>query len=73
MKEFISDATGTHALEHVVAITPVVDKAPPGVVPRSRAVLHMAGGQFFATDTDYAVALEAWGYVAPKPDPKESK
>jgi hypothetical protein len=32
-----------------------------------RAVLHMRGGQYFNTQTDYAVALKAWGYTAPAP------
>jgi hypothetical protein len=35
-------------------------------MPRVRAVLHSSGGQVFNTDTDYTVALEAWGYQAPK-------
>lgn len=64
-KGVIRDATGVHALEHVVAITPIVDKAPPGGEARTRALLHMIGGQCFSTDTDYAKALDAWGADRP--------
>lgn len=64
-KSFIQDSSGTHSLDDVVSITPVSDPAPPNVAPRVRAVLHMRGGQFFNTNTDYAVALKAWGYTAP--------
>lgn len=64
-KSFIQDSSGTHSLDEVVSITPVSDPAPPNVAPRVRAVLHMRGGQFFATNTDYAVALKAWGYTVP--------
>jgi hypothetical protein len=72
-KSHISDATGVHALEHVIAITPIVGKAPAGggTAPPPRARLHMIGGQCFHTDTDYSAALEAWG--AEPPPPAESK
>lgn len=66
MKEFLADNTGTHALEHVVAITPLHNRGSDG--KRTLATLHMAGGQFFHTDTDYDAALSAWG-VEPEPAP----
>lgn len=66
-KSFIQDSSGTHSLEDVVSITPVSDPAPANIAPRVRAVLHMRGGQYFNTQTDYAVALKAWGYTAPAP------
>jgi hypothetical protein len=61
-QRYLKDATGTHALEHVIAITPLHHKSPDGTIQRSRAVLHAAGGQFFHTDTDYEAALKAWGF-----------
>ncbi len=72
MKEYLADVTGTHALEHVVAITPnVVEKDRDGKPVRTLATLHMAGGQFFHTATDYPEALKAWGAgEAAPPQPK---
>ncbi len=71
MKEYLTDASGTHALEHVVAITPLADKPVDGKPARVRATLHLTGGQHFHTDTDYVDALEAWGAHEPAPSSTE--